>query len=69
MHLVFNGEVYNHRKLRKQLSRKGHHFASDHSDTEVLLLGFWLCYFEVQMRHRLRCWTITGKQDGSTDFR
>ncbi|MEM9252114.1 MAG: asparagine synthase (glutamine-hydrolyzing) [Planctomycetota bacterium] len=40
LHLVFNGEVYNHRKLRKQLSRKGHHFASDHSDTEVLLLGF-----------------------------
>jgi len=40
LHLVFNGEVYNHRKLRKQLSRKGHHFASDHSDTEVLLMGF-----------------------------
>ncbi|MEM1208641.1 MAG: asparagine synthase (glutamine-hydrolyzing) [Planctomycetota bacterium] len=40
LHLVFNGEVYNHRKLRKQLERKGHRFASDHSDTEVLLLGF-----------------------------
>jgi asparagine synthase (glutamine-hydrolysing) len=40
LHLVFNGEIYNHRKLRKQLSRKGHRFASDHSDTEALLMGF-----------------------------
>jgi len=35
--LVFNGEVYNHRRLREALAKWGHRFASDHSDTEVLL--------------------------------
>mgnify|MGYP005844899729 CR=1 FL=1 len=40
LHLVFNGEVYNHRDLRAKLERLGHRFASDHSDTEVLLLGY-----------------------------
>ncbi len=40
LHLVFNGEVYNHRELRKTLTRRGHRFASNHSDTEVLLLGY-----------------------------
>ncbi|MFA9479705.1 asparagine synthase (glutamine-hydrolyzing) [Phycisphaerales bacterium AB-hyl4] len=40
LHLVFNGEIYNHRDLRQKLERRGHTFASDHSDTEVLLLGY-----------------------------
>ncbi len=35
--LVFNGEIYNHRALRAELEREGAEFASDHSDTEVLL--------------------------------
>ncbi len=39
-HLVFNGEVYNHRALRKKLTRLGHRFVTDHSDTEVLLYGY-----------------------------
>lgn len=34
--LVFNGEVYNHRALRRQLEALGHRFTS-HSDTEVVL--------------------------------
>ncbi len=38
--LVFNGEIYNHRRLRRLLERRGHTFASDHSDTEVLLHGY-----------------------------
>lgn len=40
LHLVFNGEVYNHRELRVKLEKRGYRFNSDHSDTEALLLGY-----------------------------
>lgn len=35
--LVFNGCVYNHRELRREMEGLGERFVSDHSDTEVLL--------------------------------
>jgi asparagine synthase (glutamine-hydrolysing) len=35
--IIFNGEIYNHPELRRELLSKGHVFATDHSDTEVLL--------------------------------
>jgi len=38
--IVFNGEIYNHRELRDELEKLGHKFTTDHSDTEVLLLGY-----------------------------
>jgi len=38
--LVFNGEIYNYRELRSELTRAGHSFAGE-SDTEVLLHA-WL---------------------------
>ncbi len=38
--LVFNGEIYNHRALRKQLEALGHRFNSSHCDTEVLVHGY-----------------------------
>ncbi|HVE77041.1 MAG TPA: asparagine synthase (glutamine-hydrolyzing) [Actinomycetota bacterium] len=34
--LIYNGELYNHRELRKELEAKGHRFVSD-SDTEVVV--------------------------------
>ncbi|WP_442112994.1 asparagine synthase (glutamine-hydrolyzing) [Pseudomonas sp. NUPR-001] len=39
--LVFNGEIYNHLELRKELQRHGQHFSwRGHSDTETLLSCF-----------------------------
>ena len=32
---IFNGEIYNHRELRRELESRGHQFRG-HSDTEVL---------------------------------
>jgi len=39
MAVAFNGCIYNHRTLRNDLTKAGHRFVSDHSDTEVLLHG------------------------------
>ncbi|MBN8919171.1 MAG: asparagine synthetase B, partial [Rhizobiales bacterium] len=38
--LTFNGEIYNHHGLRRELLDKRHRFTTDHSDTEVLVHGF-----------------------------
>ncbi|MBX3380419.1 MAG: hypothetical protein KF805_10010, partial [Phycisphaeraceae bacterium] len=38
--VVFNGCIYNHRELRRELQRAGHKFTTDHSDTEVLIHGW-----------------------------
>jgi asparagine synthase (glutamine-hydrolysing) len=35
--IAFNGEIFNAPELRAELEREGHRFASDHSDTEVVL--------------------------------
>ncbi len=37
--LVFNGEIYNYKKIQKELVDLGYHFQSN-SDTEVILKGF-----------------------------
>lgn len=37
--IVFNGEIYNHLELRKDLAQKGHKF-SNASDTECLIHGY-----------------------------
>jgi asparagine synthase (glutamine-hydrolysing) len=38
--VVFNGEIYNHRQLRRELEARGHRFRTDHADTEVLVHGY-----------------------------
>lgn len=38
--LTYNGEVYNHAELRRELIAEGQRFNTDHSDTEVILRGY-----------------------------
>tara|TARA_B110000003_G_scaffold274808_1_gene315702 strand:- start:4900 stop:6684 length:1785 start_codon:yes stop_codon:yes gene_type:complete len=37
--LMFNGEIYNHKELRRYLNSNGINFTTSHSDTEVVLRG------------------------------
>ncbi len=38
--LIFNGQIYNHAELRRELKAQGRPFRSDHSDTEVILQAY-----------------------------
>ncbi len=49
--IVFNGCIYNHKELRKELQSVGHEFFTDHSDTEVLMHGW--CEWGMDLRNRI----------------
>ena len=38
--VTFNGEIYNHMDLRRELESSGHRFKTGHADTEVLVHGY-----------------------------
>jgi asparagine synthase (glutamine-hydrolysing) len=61
--VVFNGEIYNHKTLRKELEAAGHRFAT-HTDTEVIVHGYeeW----GLGVLERLRGMFALGLWDGST---
>jgi len=58
--VVFNGCIYNHRELRKELEAAGHVFETDHSDTEVLVHGWreWkeTIFQRISSMHALAYW-------------
>src|SRR5512140_3069238 len=38
LHIVFNGEIYNHAEIRRELKALGgHQWRTDHSDTEMII--------------------------------
>ncbi len=49
--LIFNGQIYNHAELRRELEALGRPFHSDHSDTEVILQAY-LAWGIEGMHHR-----------------
>lgn len=55
--IVFNGEIYNHRELRRELEARGAVFRSDHSDTEVLLEA-WRCWGAEALPRLLGMWAF-----------
>ena len=50
--LMFNGEIYNHSELRRDLENQGLKFYTSHSDTETILVG--LSYYGIDFVSKLR---------------
>lgn len=63
--LVFNGEIYNHAELRKELEPLGHRFVS-RSDTETVLHAFaeWdtECFQRLRGMFAIALWSESGKR-------
>ncbi len=63
--LVFNGEIYNHAELRRELESLGHRFRTC-GDTEVVLESFleWdiECFSRLRGMFAIALWTESGKR-------
>jgi asparagine synthase (glutamine-hydrolysing) len=63
--IVFNGEIYNHLELRRELEERGHRFAS-HSDTETVLHAFleWdkECFSRLRGMFAIALWCKSEKR-------
>ncbi len=65
--IVFNGEIYNHRELRAELTARGHtNWRTDHSDTEVILAAFreWgiACLDKFRGMFAIALWDETSRE-------
>ncbi|MGD0214274.1 MAG: asparagine synthase (glutamine-hydrolyzing) [Terriglobales bacterium] len=63
--IVFNGEIYNHQELRRELESLGHRFYS-HCDTETILHAFleWdtACFARLRGMFAIALWTKSKKR-------
>jgi len=63
--IVFNGEIYNHLALRRELEELGHHFVS-HCDTETVLHSFleWdtSCFERLRGMFAIAIWTESERR-------
>lgn len=64
--LAFNGEIYNHVNLRRELEGYGYRFNSSHADTEVVLHGYhrWGADL-VQRLNGMWAFAILDQRDGT----
>lgn len=63
--IVFNGEIYNHLELRRELEQRGHRFHT-HSDTETVLKAFleWDtgCFARLRGMFSVALWQESGRR-------
>ncbi len=67
LQIVYNGEIYNHADIKKELDCiGGHHWKTDHSDTEVILHAFeqWgiACLHKFRGMFAIALWDAARKE-------
>jgi asparagine synthase (glutamine-hydrolysing) len=67
LQIVFNGEIYNHAEIRRELEERGRrHWKTDHSDTEVILQAFeeWgiACLEKLRGMFAIALWDVGARR-------